>query len=211
MYAAAQEGHKGSIMLLHSFGADVNQANNDGTTPLHTAAFKGHELAIKLFYSLRADVNRATNDGFTPVCIAAKEGNEDAIMLLHSFGADVNQANNYGSTPILEAAANHHDSVVTLLRGLGVSIPTEDLNLVTVDDVVKFFKTLNVNPHTIEKNLRSGNVDAAQLFAVSNIKDMNDLLGVHESWGHYYYNLVKKHKAIQDDRTHSDRHKFKST
>jgi len=60
-----------------------------------------------------------------------------------------------------------------------------------------------VNAHKIEKNLRSGNVDAAQLFAVSNIKDMADLLGVHESWGRFYYNLVKNHKAIQDDRAQS--------
>ena len=120
------------------------------------------------------------------------------------------QADNDGTTPIVAAAALHHDSTVTFLRGLGASMPTDEMELKTVDDVVEFLKTLNMIPDhipTIEENLRSEDIGAAELFAASNNDAMNELLGlgllVYEFNEDIYYNIVKRHKIIQEDRAQS--------
>ena len=59
----------------------------------------------------------------------------------------------------------------------------------------------------MEKNLRSEDIGAAEIFAVSNSKDMNELLGVVLLLDAYneviYYNIVKRHKTIQEDRAQS--------
>lgn len=50
------------------------------------------------------------------------------------------QADNDGTTPIVAAAAFLHDSAVTFLQGLGASMPTDEMELKTVDDVVEFLR-----------------------------------------------------------------------
>ena len=71
---------------------------------------------------------------------AAQYGDEGVITLLHSFNVDidVNQADNKGITPIVITETLQHDSPVTFLWGLGASMPTDDMELKTVDDVVDF-------------------------------------------------------------------------
>ena len=64
MHYAAEYGHEGVITLLH-YGADVNHADNYGST-LH-----GYEGIIVRLHSLGADVNQAENDGTTPIVAAA--------------------------------------------------------------------------------------------------------------------------------------------
>ena len=71
-------------------------------------------------------------------------------------------------------------------------------------------KTLNLIPDhipTIEDNLRSEDIGAAELFAVSNNEAMFELLGLdlllEEFSQNIYYNIVKHHKTILEDRAKS--------
>ena len=71
-------------------------------------------------------------------------------------------------------------------------------------------KTLNLIPDhipTIEENLRSEDIGAAELFAVSNNEAMFELLGLdlllEEFSQNIYYNIVKRHMTIQEDRAQS--------
>lgn len=52
-------------------GAKVNQAANDGVTPLHVATQAGHAEVAALLFAKGAAVNRGNNNGFTPLYTAA--------------------------------------------------------------------------------------------------------------------------------------------
>ena len=72
--------------LLASLHADVNQANNIGSTPMWIAASEGHSETVNVLASLHADVNLANDKGETPLKIATEEGKEDTAAVLRSLG-----------------------------------------------------------------------------------------------------------------------------
>ena len=80
--------------------ANVNQANNDGWSSLHTAARDGHQAVVAVLLSKGANVNQATNDGSSPLHRAAFNGHGAVVAVLLSKGADVNQNKYDGQKPI---------------------------------------------------------------------------------------------------------------
>ena len=71
--------------------ANVNAANEDGTTPLFIAAEKGHRDIVALLLDHGADVKQTTTDGATPLHIAAEMGHRAIVALLLDEGADVTE------------------------------------------------------------------------------------------------------------------------
>jgi ankyrin repeat protein len=64
-------------------GADVNQATDNGWTPLSIAAQQGHETVVWAMIEAGADVNKATDDGWTPLSIAAWKGHTAIVQILN--------------------------------------------------------------------------------------------------------------------------------
>jgi ankyrin repeat protein len=76
------------VRALIELGADVNQANDYGTTPLYTAAEKGHEAIVRALIDFGADVNKANNNGWTPLYMAARDRfHHSVIKILTDAGA----------------------------------------------------------------------------------------------------------------------------
>lgn len=61
--------------LLIKSGANVNQADINGETPLFNAALSGKVKVAELLVDSGADVNFATNRGYSPLHEAAERGN----------------------------------------------------------------------------------------------------------------------------------------
>ena len=51
------------VKYLVSQGADINQPDNEGKTPLWIASFHGHLSTVKYLVSQGADINQIDNDG----------------------------------------------------------------------------------------------------------------------------------------------------
>jgi ankyrin repeat protein len=77
------------VPILINAGADVNLANDEGTTPLMEAVAIRNKELIALLLRAKAKIDQADNDGKTPLMVAVYRGYEDIVALLLESGADV--------------------------------------------------------------------------------------------------------------------------
>ena len=108
--------------LLIANGADVNEKNDDGVTPLHYAALKGHKEIVELLIAKGADVNAKDDEGATPLHSAAYGGHKEIVELLIAKGADVNAKGRYGRTPLHRAAPSGSKEMIELLIANGADV-----------------------------------------------------------------------------------------
>ena len=73
--------------LLAEDGADVNQADKDGWTPLYCASINGHTEVVRLLLHAGADFNQANKNGRTPLNSASAYGHTDTTAFLVFHGA----------------------------------------------------------------------------------------------------------------------------
>ena len=104
LYVAAEMGHEVVVRVLIEASADVNEARDDGWTPLCTGAFHDHEAVVRVLIELGANVNKAVDDTETALYAAADRGHQAVVRALIEAGANVNKAREGGWTPIYVAA-----------------------------------------------------------------------------------------------------------
>ncbi|OGT37612.1 MAG: hypothetical protein A3F12_01375 [Gammaproteobacteria bacterium RIFCSPHIGHO2_12_FULL_38_14] len=119
LFIAAQRGQVDKVKELIAHGAQVNEKNDNGSTPLYVAAQNGH-LAVALeLIAHGAMVDVKTNDGATPLFIAAQRGHLDIVKELIKRGAHVSEKIKSGGTPIYVAAQNGNLDVMEELIAHG--------------------------------------------------------------------------------------------
>jgi len=82
LWNAAFDGHLPAVMAALTEGADINQVNANGATPLLVAAQNGHLPTVIALLTAGADFNQANIDGTTPLFIAAKKGHFPIVAAL---------------------------------------------------------------------------------------------------------------------------------
>ena len=88
-------------------GADANEADSGGMTPLMAVARNCGTSEIRLLLERGADPRLADMFGDTALHFAAtSQMVDDGVELLIAAGANIHAANNLGMTPLHEAAAN---------------------------------------------------------------------------------------------------------
>jgi len=103
------------VKWLLTNGADVDQMNVYGATPLYISAKNGHLEVMKLLLAIGKDVGQTNINGATLLYVAAREGKLDVVKYLLANGADVDQADKKGATPLYIAAQEGHLEVVKWL------------------------------------------------------------------------------------------------
>jgi hypothetical protein len=119
------------VKMLLKKGTNVDQANNNGATPLFIAAQNGHLEVVEVLLEQRANVNQAKNVGATPLYIAAQNGHLAVVKALLEKGANIDQACNTGATPLSGAAQNGHLAIVKVLLANGANVDQANNNSVT--------------------------------------------------------------------------------
>jgi hypothetical protein len=127
---AVQVGSQTLTQYLLNAGADANQKDNGGWTPLSIAALNGHKDIVALLLNAGADVNQAQGRGYVPLHLAAELGYRDIVELLLVYGADVNKANDAGYVSLHWAAYSGNKDIVELLLAYGA-----DVNKVASDGI----------------------------------------------------------------------------
>jgi ankyrin repeat protein len=97
MYAI-EMGHEDTVKELLHLGANVNQGDVFGITPLICATIKNDLLSAKSLLKNGANINTTDYANNTPLHNAANHKNEDMVKLLLSYGGDLNAKDGKGKT-----------------------------------------------------------------------------------------------------------------
>ncbi len=101
---AARAGDPALVQELVANGASVNQAHNDGTTPLLWAAYHSHLDSVTVLLEHGADPDAANDLGVTPLLQAARTGDAPVMRALLDGGASI-VVGGSPFEPVLHAAA----------------------------------------------------------------------------------------------------------
>ena len=97
--AACKAGDEDAAMKAIEGGADVNERDALGRTPLHWCADGGHSKIAMHLALLKADVNARDRYGQTPLHFSVNLDDTEAVNLFLDWGADPSIADEEGQTP----------------------------------------------------------------------------------------------------------------
>ena len=119
---AARNNDLDRVRLLVELGADKDQGDNDGCTPLWCASGNGHLEVAQYLVEQGATLDKTNTDGWTPLIIAAIRGHLEIARYLLEQGADRVKATTLGYTPLHQAANYGHLEIAMLLMSYGADL-----------------------------------------------------------------------------------------
>ena len=120
--AVIQEGQRGAALAMIKAGADVNEAQPDGTRPIHWAVYRiDHELVDALI-ARKARVDVANEFGHTPLAEAVRQGDARIVKTLLAAGSGTEGANADGQTALMAAIKNGDLPIVQMLLDAGARV-----------------------------------------------------------------------------------------
>lgn len=100
----------------------LNETNNGGHTPLHTASLNGHTNCVEILLSHGAMIHKC-HYGLTPFMYACYNGHAEVARILftaHPF--QLNWNDDKGQSPLHLAVASGNPQIITLLLDIGVPV-----------------------------------------------------------------------------------------
>ena len=117
-----QAGDRRAALAMIAQGADVNQAQPDGTTPLHWATYRVDRELVEALLRKGARARVVNRYGASPLAEAVRVANVQLVDLLLKAGADPNVTNEDGQTALMLAARTGDVAVAKLLVEGGADI-----------------------------------------------------------------------------------------
>ncbi len=131
---AIGKGQEEKVEILLELGADVNQPDFKGVTPLHIAAVsKCLDVLMSMLKQKNVKINKRDADGKTPLhwAVTSKGGDnkekEAKVAMLLIRGADANARDRQGKT-LLHWATTRPISNMKMLLDRGANVNAEDYN-----------------------------------------------------------------------------------
>jgi len=104
------------LQFLLAHGADVNQPDWSGTTPLMAAAARNDSQTVQILLKAGAKPEARNVDGYTPLLAAVKEDAVGVAETLLNSGANSNSRDTEGNTPLLMAVSKGYPQGLALTR-----------------------------------------------------------------------------------------------
>jgi ankyrin repeat protein len=117
-----QAGDRGAALALIAAGADVNQVQPDGSTPLHWAAYRVDPELVRTLLDRGARADAVNRYGASPLSEAVRVANVALVAMLLEAGAEANVANEDGQTALMLAARTGDVAVAELLVEFGADV-----------------------------------------------------------------------------------------
>jgi ankyrin repeat protein len=117
-----QGGNRKAALDRIRTGADVNEAQPDGTRPIHWAVYKvDHEL-IAALVAKKATVDVVNEFGSTPLAEAVKLADARLVKMLLDAGAGVDRGDESGQTALMLAIKTGELPIVEMLVKAGANV-----------------------------------------------------------------------------------------
>ena len=100
---AIQEGKRAAALEMIRAGADVNEAQPDGTRPIHWAVYRVDYDVLDALIAKKAKVDVTNEFGSTPLAEATKQGDARMVKTLRAAGSGTEGANADGQTALMIA------------------------------------------------------------------------------------------------------------
>ncbi len=152
LHIAAIENCCQIIEILIKAGADIEDKDNHGNTPLHAAVSatpseRSYEAA-ELLINLRAKVNQRSLKGKTPLNIAAEKNDLKAAKLLVKANANPNAKDNSFNTP-LSIAKTHGFKEMSQLLEIDSLLSKAFFDAIRLKEVEKVKQLLEEDPKLV--------------------------------------------------------------
>lgn len=144
-HAAVRNNNAVGIVILAINGANLNEKNKHGETPLHEAARLGHVHCLARLLQLKADINAQDNYRKTPLHLAIIWNHKECVSTLMAQGALLDVQDHRGFTPLHCAAQTGSLEIFTelLLAGADQNICT--IHGATIEDIAQQY----LQPHIV--------------------------------------------------------------
>jgi uncharacterized protein len=117
-----QTGNRRAALDKIRAGVDVNEAQLDGTRPIHWAVYRVDYELLDALLARKAKVDVANEFGATPLAEAAKLGDARLVKKLLDAGASPEAANADGQTALMLAIKTGESPVVEMLLKAGANV-----------------------------------------------------------------------------------------
>ena len=117
-----QAGDRVVALRMIADGADVKQAQPDGTTPLHWAVYRIDRELVGALLRKGARPDAVNRYGSSPLAEAVKVADAVVVEMLLEAGANANLANEDGQSPLMLAARTGNVKVAELLVRQGADV-----------------------------------------------------------------------------------------
>lgn len=119
---AIQDGKHAAALAMIRAGADVNEAQPDGTRPIHWAVYRFDYDVMDALIAKKAKVDVTNEFGSTPLAEAVKQGDVRMVKTLLAAGSGTEGANADGQTALMIAIKNGDLPVFNLLIDAGAKV-----------------------------------------------------------------------------------------
>src|SRR5262249_53441900 len=103
-------------------GADVNEAQSDGTRPIHWAVYRVDYELLQALIAKKANLNVRNEFGSMPLAQAAELADARMVKMLLDGGAEPEAANPDGQTAVMLAIKTGEVAVVDMLIRAGANV-----------------------------------------------------------------------------------------
>jgi ankyrin repeat protein len=123
---AVQAEYTDQVASLLRRGADVNQAEDDGTTALHVAVLREREDIIETLLKAGANPNAVNDRGENVLFLVHNDDDNDLIEFVLKIGANIDQADVAGKTPLIRFAQWDEDDRLQFFVDAGADLNAQD-------------------------------------------------------------------------------------
>ena len=117
-----QAGNRKAALDRIRTGANVNEAQPDGTRPIHWAVYKVDYELIEALIAKKATVDVVNEFGSSPLAEAVKLADTRIVRMLLGAGAGVDRADENGQTPLMLAIKTGELPIVEMLVRAGANV-----------------------------------------------------------------------------------------